>query len=122
MFDLSKVNVVNYSMGGRSMKANYQEGRFDDVLMTAKPGDYVVIHSAHNDESTGDSAGPEARFGRGSNTATYTNWLHEIYIPSMKVMGLNPVLVTGMPRTNNGEVKGGFNPDSVSIMKAAAGS
>lgn len=120
MFDLDKVNVVNYSMGGRSMKANYQEGRFDDILMTAKPGDYVLIHSAHNDESTGNSAGPEARFGRGSNTATYTNWLHEIYIPSMKVMGLNPVLVTGMPRTNNGVVKSGFNPDSVSIMKAAA--
>ena len=120
MFDLSKVNVVNYSMGGRSMKANYQEGRFDDILMTAKPGDYVLIHSAHNDESVGNSAGPEARFGRGSNTATYTNWLNKIYIPSMKAMGITPVLVSGMPRTTDGVVKKGFNPDSPAIMKAAA--
>ena len=112
--------VVNYSMGGRSMKANYQEGRFNDVLVAAKPGDFVFIHSAHNDESTGDSAGPAARFGRGSNDATYKNWLYNIYIPSMKAMGVTPVLVSSMPRTSGGVAKTSFNPDSPAILKEAA--
>ena len=126
MFDSSKVNVVNYSMGGRSLKSNYDEGRFNDILMTGKAGDYVLLHSAHNDESTGDSAGPEARFGRGSNNTTYPKWLNEIYIPALKSRGIIPVLVTSMPRTNDGkyientEKPNGFNPDSPKFMRAAA--
>ncbi|MCD8090111.1 MAG: hypothetical protein LUD81_05720 [Clostridiales bacterium] len=120
MFDETRVNVINYSMGGRSMKNMYAENRFNDVLLTAKPGDYVMLHSAHNDESTGDSAGPEARFGRGSTTATYTRWLNDIYIPAMLSRGVIPVLVTPMPRTSNGKYTSGFSPDSPGLMKAAA--
>lgn len=120
MFDLSKVNVINYSMGGRSMKAMYFENRFNDVLMTANEGDYVFLHSAHNDESTGASEGAEARFGRGSTTATYTAWLNNIYIPALRARGICPVLVTAMPRTNNGTPNSGFNPNSPEIMKEAA--
>lgn len=120
MFDETRVNIVNYSMGGRSMKAMYTENRFNDVLLTAKPGDYILIHSAHNDESTGDSAGPEARFGRGSTTATYTRWLNNIYIPAILSRGAVPVLVTPMPRTSNGTYTSGFSPDSPGLMKAAA--
>ena len=120
MFDSSKVNVINYAMGGRSMKAMFNENRFNDVLMTANEGDYVLIHSAHNDESTGASEGPEARFGRGSTTATYTRWLNSIYIPAMKARGLNPVLITAVPRTSDGNYVSSFNPDSPSIMKEAA--
>lgn len=113
--------VVNYSMGGRSMKANYQEGRFNDVLAAAKTGDFVFIHSAHNDESTGASAGPSARFGRGSNEATYKNWLYNIYIPSMKAMGVTPVLVSSMPRlTGTGAPRDYFTPNSPAILKEAA--
>ncbi len=121
MFDLDKVNVINYSMGGRSMKANYQEGRFNDVLAASKPGDYVFIHSAHNDESTGATAGPQARFGRGSNEATYKNWLYKVYIPSMKAMGVTPVLVSSMPRlTGSGAPRDYFTPNSPVILKEAA--
>ncbi len=121
MFDLDRCEVVNYSMGGRSMKANYQEGRFNDVLAAAKPGDFVFIHSAHNDESTGATAGPQARFGRGSNEATYKNWLYKVYIPSMKAMGVTPVLVSSMPRlTGSGAPRDYFTPNSPVIMKEAA--
>ena len=124
MFDLDKVNVVNYSMGGRSMKSSHDEARFNDVLMTAKEGDFVLLHSAHNDESTGDSAGPEARFGRGSNSTTYPKWLNDIYIPAMKARGITPVLVTSMPRTGDGKPSdtkpNGFNPDSPGFMRTAA--
>ncbi len=120
MFDLSKVNVINYSMGGRSMKAMFTENRFNDVLMNANEGDFVFIHSAHNDESAKDDNGPHVRFGRGSTTETYTKWLEDIYIPSMKARGLHPVLVSAMPRTNDGSAIEKFNPDSPAIMEATA--
>ncbi len=119
MFDPDKINVINYSMGGRSMKAMYIENRFNDVLMLAKPGDYIFIHSAHNDESTGEN-GPEIRFGRGSTTDYYKRWLNNIYIPAILSRGAIPVLVTPMPRTNNGVPTAGFNPDSPTLMKEAA--
>ena len=120
MFDEGKINVINYSMGGRSMKAMWFENRFNDALMTAKEGDFMIIHSAHNDESTGLEAGPEARFGRGSNTQTYTRWLNDIYIPAMKSRGVTPILVTSMPRTNNGLAIEKFNPDAPALMTEAA--
>lgn len=121
MFDLSQVNVINYSMGGRSMKSNYDEGRFNDVLYTAKEGDFVLMHSAHNDESTGNKDGAEARFGRGSNSTTYPKWL-DIYCSVMKERGITPVLVTAMPRTRDGVAYSGFTPDSPKFMRDKASS
>ena len=50
LFDTSKINIVNYSMGGRSLKTMYQEGRLNDVLMTGHKGDFVLVQSGHNDE------------------------------------------------------------------------
>jgi lysophospholipase L1-like esterase len=120
MFDTDKVNVVNYSMGGRSMRNMYAENRFNDILLTANEGDYVFIHSAHNDESTGDQKGAEARFGRGSTTETYSKWLNDIYIPSLRARGLVPVLVTPMPRTKDGVAVNGFSPNAPAMMRAAA--
>jgi len=132
-FDPERANVVNYSMGGRSMKANYTEGRADDVLMRGKVGDFVFIHSAHNDESI------EARFGRGGqvnggkgtleqNNALYDKWL-DFYVKAIKSRGMTPVLVTSMPRTGNGRFSedektkpNGFNPDSPGNMRKKAAS
>lgn len=130
-FDSDKVNVVNYSMGGRAMKSNYSEGRFDEVLISGKQGDYVFIHSAHNDETTSLN-----RFSRGSglysgdleaNNANYKRWL-DMYVEAIKARGMTPVLVTAMPRTKNGvyseseDKPNGFNPDSPAIMRAKAAS
>ncbi len=120
MFDLNSVNIINYSMGGRSMKAMFTENRFNDVLLTCKPGDYIMIHSAHNDESTGDSAGPEARFGRGSTEAYYRRWLNDIYIPAILSRGAVPVLVTAMPRTSGGTYTRDFSPNAPALMREAA--
>lgn len=129
-FDLDKVNVVNYSMGGRSMKANYTEGRTDDVLLRGKVGDYVFIHSAHNDETNT----ARDRFSRGTNFGTleennelYNRWL-DFYVSAIKARGMTPVFVTAMPRTNKGvytesaEKPNGFNPDSPGNMRAKAAS
>lgn len=132
-FDRSKVNVINYSMGGRAMKSNYCEGRFDEVLITGKKGDFVFLHSAHNDETISTN-----RFSRGAgtisndltaNNANYNKWL-DMYVEAVKARGMIPVLVTAMPRINStsgayseNELKpNGFNPDSPGSMRAKAAS
>ena len=120
-FDPEKVNVINYSMGGRAMKSNYNEGRFDEILVTGREGDFVFIHSAHNDETISTN-----RFSRGSGTVTdnlavnnemYNKWL-DMYVEAIKARGMTPVLVTAMPRTGSGKYSesstepNGFNPVS----------
>ncbi|MBD0384053.1 S-layer homology domain-containing protein [Paenibacillus sp. WST5] len=96
MFDLSKVNVVNYSMGGRSFKSAYTEGRFNDILMTGNIGDFVLVQFGHNDESTDESR----RFGRGATEAMYESYIKDVYIPAIRARGMIPVLVTPMSRVS----------------------
>lgn len=130
-FDKSKVNVINYSMGGRAMKSNYNEGRFNEVLIRGRKGDFVFIHSAHNDETLSTN-----RFSRGAgikkddlavNNESYNKWL-DMYTEAIKARGMTPVLVTAMPRVNGSTGKysentlkpNGFNPDSPANMRAKA--
>ena len=87
-------------MGGRSVFNLYHEGRFNEILMIAKPGDYLLLQSGHNDESRGDEKGPEARFGRGNTEETYEFWLKEEYIRAIRARGIIPVFVTPMTRIN----------------------
>lgn len=100
LFDSEKINIVNYSMGGRSVKQMYQEGRLNDVLMTGAEGDFVLVQSGHNDEKKGADSDPTARFGVGSTEAMYKSYLEDIYIPAIKARGMIPVLVTPMTRVS----------------------
>lgn len=103
LFDTDKINVINYSMGGRSLKSMYQEGRLNDVLMTGAKGDFVLVQSGHNDEKTGADSDPTARFGVGSTEAMYRTYLEDYYIPAIKARGMIPVLVTPMTRVKEGQ-------------------
>ncbi len=103
LFDKDKINVINYSMGGRSLKSMYQEGRLNDVLMTGAKGDIVLIQSGHNDEKTGADSDPTARFGVGSTEEMYRTYLEKYYIPAVKARGMIPVLVTPMTRVKEGQ-------------------
>ncbi|WP_099363531.1 SGNH/GDSL hydrolase family protein [Fredinandcohnia onubensis] len=94
LFDLEKVNIINYSMGGRSFKNSYSEGRLNDILMTGKEGDYLFIQFGHNDESTDESD----RFGRGSTEQMYASYIHDIFIPAIRARGIIPIFVTPMSR------------------------
>ncbi len=124
-FDLSKVNVINYSLGGRAMKSNYNEGRFNEILVKGKEGDFVFLHSAHNDETISTN-----RFSRGAgvkkddftaNNENYNRWL-DMYVEAIKARGMHPVLVTPMPRISGttGKYNSGFNPDSPENMRKKA--
>lgn len=132
LFDQSQVNVINYSMGGRSLANMYREGRFNEVLLRLKPGDFLLLQSGHNDESTGELNGLEARYGRGNSRETYIDWLTHFYIPAIKSRGINPIFVTPMTRVNMDKTEGktivfdGFanskspNKDFPSYMKEVA--
>ncbi len=61
-FDLSKVNVINRSIGGRSSRTFVSEGRWDRLVADLKPGDTVLIQFGQNDGAAKN--GP--RVARGS--------------------------------------------------------
>ena len=91
-------------MGGRSFKSAYTEGRFNDILMTGKVGDYVLVQFGHNDESTDENS----RFGRGATEAMY-EILYKGDLSSCHPgsAGMIPVLVTPMSRVN-GDAQPGY--------------
>lgn len=101
MFDSKKVNVVNYSMGGRSLKNMYFEGRLNDILLTGKEGDYVLVQSGHNDETTDENV----RWGSGATEETYEAYLRNVFVPAIRSRGMIPVFVTPMSR-----IKGDAQP------------
>ena len=100
LFDLEQINIVNYATGGRSLKMMYFEGRLNDVLLTGKKGDYILLQSGHNDESDDLEQGETARFGRGATEEMYRRYLEEIYLPAIYIRGMIPIFVTPMTRVN----------------------
>jgi len=49
------VHVVNHAVGGRSSKSFIDEGRWNAVVQSLRPGDWVFIQFGHNDEKKQDS-------------------------------------------------------------------
>jgi lysophospholipase L1-like esterase len=96
LFDPGQVNVVNYSMGGRSFKNSYWEGRLNEILLAGRVGDYILIQLGHNDESYDE----HRRFGRGSSEAMYETYMTELYLPAIRSRGMIPVMVTPMSRVD----------------------
>ncbi|MCM1231709.1 MAG: hypothetical protein NC489_16450 [Ruminococcus flavefaciens] len=108
LFDPAQVTVVNYAMGGRSLATLYREGRANDLFLNARPGDWLLLQSGHNDEARGPLDGPETRYGRGNTEETFTARLENYFIPAAKAMGLNLILVTPMTRIH-GDMTDGEN-------------
>jgi lysophospholipase L1-like esterase len=74
-FDLSKINVVNRAIGGRSSRSFQYEGRWDRVLADLKPGDFVILQFGHNDVGKYDDPASKDRpslHGEGDDTAEVT--------------------------------------------------
>jgi rhamnogalacturonan acetylesterase len=62
-FDLTKVNVANRAIAGRSSRSYMDEGHWDSTLAETKAGDYVLLQWGQNDG--GDLGGPGSRNARG---------------------------------------------------------
>jgi len=110
LFDPAKVRVVNYSMGGRSFRNAYAEGRLNDLLLAGHVGDVVMIQFGHNDESLDQMR----RFGRGSTEAMYETLITQVYLPAIRARGMLPIFVTPMSRVNGNAIPGERYVDSFS--------
>jgi lysophospholipase L1-like esterase len=106
LFNPNKVRVLNYSMGGRSFRNAYAEGRFNDLLLAGHVGDVVMIQFGHNDESEDEAR----RYGRGATEAMYETLITQFYLPAIRARGMVPVFVTPMSR-----VKGNAQPGEVYV-------
>ena len=74
-FDLTKINVVNRAIGGRSSRTFQNEGRWEKVLAEMKPGDLVLIQFGHNDVGRYDDSAAKERpslHGEGDDTVDVT--------------------------------------------------
>src|SRR5262245_12978614 len=49
LFDRARINVENRAIGGRSSRTFQTEGRWDQILAAARPGDFVLVQMGHND-------------------------------------------------------------------------
>lgn len=109
LFDKEKIHTVNYSNGGRSFKIMHIEGRFNDLIFQAKPGDFLLLQSGHNDERNDDIEGPQTRYGRGSTQDMYERFLRDYYLTLARIRGVHILFVTPMTRFLS------YEPDSAPI-------
>ncbi|MCR8666811.1 rhamnogalacturonan acetylesterase [Aestuariibaculum sp. M13] len=81
--------VANYAESGSSLSAFKSAKRLDKILSLMKPGDYLFIEFAHNDEKQkGEGIGP---------WQSYSNYLKE-YITKAREKGGIPILFTPTQR------------------------
>ena len=74
-FDLTKINVVNRAIGGRSSRTFQNEGRWEKVLAEMRKGDFVLIQFGHNDVGKYDDPAAKERpslHGEGEETVEVT--------------------------------------------------
>jgi len=83
------VVVANYAESGETLLAFKREKRLQKLLSQMKPGDYLFIEFAHNDQKPG-----------GNHLDPFTTYKAEVkyYIAEARKKGGKPVLVTSMNR------------------------
>lgn len=87
-FQPGKIAVADHAASGSTLRASFGRGRLDKVMSLIKPGDYLFIEFAHNDQKPG--SGEEAY-------TTYNQYLRR-YIDSARAHQAIPVLVTSTNR------------------------
>jgi rhamnogalacturonan acetylesterase len=111
--DTTRISVSNQAMAGRSTRTFIKEGRWEKVLSTLKPGDYVLMQFGHNEGSVPDTTKAGYRGvlkGTGTETKeltwpdgtretvyTYGAYLRR-FIREAKAKGATPVVVSMIPR------------------------
>lgn len=120
-FKLSKIDIDNRAIGGRSSRTFLTEGRWDDILKTLKKGDYVIMQFGHNDSSPlDDTARARGTLkGIGSESSEIYNPIRKMketvytygyymqcFIDDTKAKGAVPIICSPIPRNNfkNGKV------------------
>ena len=112
----ANVKLINYGLPGRSSRDFYNDTShhyWQNVKAALKPGDYVFIQFAHNDEVYDGLSTEEATaagltlsenassFGRGNEAwGTFHDYLVK-YIEETRALGANPILVGPVVRLGN---------------------
>jgi lysophospholipase L1-like esterase len=83
------VAIANHAESGESLKSFLGEQRFEKILEAIKPGDYLFIQFAHNDQKPG-----------GSHADPFTGYqeILKLYVDETRKRGAIPVFVTSMHR------------------------
>jgi len=134
-FDLSRINVVNWAMGGRSSRGFIDEGRWAKVLAQMKKGDYVLIQFGHNDQRPLTSPrgtiladGPQTEQalleGTDKMVTVHTfGWYMRQYVADARAKGATVIFVTPVPRshwTSDGQLMPRMRPHAELMLKIAA--
>ncbi len=84
-----EIVVANYAESGETLKAFKRENRLKKILSLMKPGDYLFMEFAHNDQKPG-----------GNHVEPFTTYQDELryYINATREKGGKPVLVTSTNR------------------------
>ncbi len=90
------ITFHNHAVNGRSTKSFIDEGRWQVVLDSLNPGDYVFIQFGHNDQKENDSSRFTKPYG------TYSANL-EKFVNESRSKGAMPVLFTPIVRRKFGE-------------------
>jgi lysophospholipase L1-like esterase len=88
-FEPGKIAIANYAESGETLKAFKGERRLEKIWSMAKPGDYLFIEFAHNDQKPGGN--------HLDPFTTYKQVLRE-WITEARERKIIPVLVTSMHR------------------------
>ena len=88
-FQPGKIAIGNYAESGETLKAFKNERRLEKIWSMAKPGDFLFIEFAHNDQKPGSN--------HLDPFTTYKQTLKE-WIAEARKRGVTPVLVTSMHR------------------------
>lgn len=105
-FLTADIQVDNRAVNGRSSKSFINEKRWDKVLQTLKPGDYVFIQFGHNDQKDQDST-------RYTNPHTAYRYNLIRFVEESRAKGATPILFSSIARRN-------FNEKGVLIDSHAA--
>lgn len=113
LFDTTRIHVENNAMAGRSTRTFLSEGRWNKVLETLKPGDFVTMQFGHNDGSAPDTTkagrrgvlrgtGEETKMltwpdGKVETVHTY-GWYLRKFVREAKAKGAMPIIVSMIPR------------------------
>lgn len=84
------ISVANHAESGEALKSFVAEHRFEKLLDQIRPGDFLFIQFAHNDQKKQSSA----------YAAPFTDYQEylRLYIREVKNLGATPVLITPMLR------------------------
>ncbi len=94
-----EIAVANFAESGETLKAFRRENRLKKILSLMKPGDYLFMEFAHNDQKPG-----------GNHVDPYTTYQEELmfFITETRKKGGIPVLVTSTNRRKfdeNGKIE-----------------